>query len=1296
MRRLLPLALALAAACGNQTAPGSPADSRPPVLSKLVVNPPRAGLEADVEITFRADEPLSRAEAVVAGNPIPCVLGAEGHVTCGYRTRGSELEGLQTVLVRAVDKAGNASEAQTDLVLDFTAPQVTFTRQPPALSQQRSAVFEFQSDESARFSCALDGAAPVPCLSSASYEGLADGEHRFSLAARDEVGNATTLEAVFVVDATVPETLLDEAPPALTNQNPVTFRFSSDDASASFECSADSAPFAGCSSPLELSLREGTHTFAVRAVDPAGNVDATPANASFTVDLSAPRTAFAPVPDTGAPSRTIAFSADDPAASFECALDHGLFSPCSSPFPLTGLSDGEKLFSVRASDPAGNLEDPPASVTFVVDTTPPVVSISFGPPATSTLASADFLFAADEPATFECSLDGAAFAPCASPQRVEVTTDGAHAFEVQALDAYGNRSLQPAHYGWTVDAFAPVVTFTSAPPEHTNQPAALLTYVANKPGCTLRCSLDGAPPAACFGTSSFSNLADGPHVFGVVATDAQGQVGNSSEARWTVDTVAPVASITHGPAAVSNESPAHFELSADEPGATFECALDREVFAPCVSPVEVPVGEGGHVFSVRAVDAAGNVGPIATHLFETDLTPPPVPAVDQPDPSLVSNTTPTLTWRASSSAVAYLLELSTTEDFSQIAQQAEQAVLYFVPSPLASARYYFRVRARDRSGNLSAWSATRVIEVRSWRFLAPTPQGATLLDVACVDAQRCLFVGEAGVALRTLDGGASFLQASTGATGFLSSVAMLDAANGLAVGADGVIVRTGDGGASWWSVESGTRADLYAVRFAGQTGFAAGASGMVLKSVDGGATWSRATTNVTWAVRDLAVLDAAGQLVVGVGTGGKILRTEDGGSSWTEIGSGASSLLRAVSFVDASLGYAAGDGGTMRKTTDGGRTWGSVDTGNTRTLFGVTFTDAQTGYTVGDSTTALASIRKTSDGGASWANHNSPPGPSLRRIVFVRGTGRAFAIGDGGLVLRSSDSGASFQTAPGFTGGPTQSGQEVRSASFVSGSVGYLVGNSGFAVKTSDGGASFSPLDPSTISGTRDLYGCSFWDATHGWIGGSSSFLLRTVDGQSFEQVSAPISINVRALHFKDATIGLVVGTNGNVLRWNGFSGAFEQLPSPTTKTLRAVKAVSGSRGFIVGDDGTALVYDGSILVSETSGVSADLFGVWAFDSTRAIAVGASGTILRRDAGGWAPVASGTSLVLKDVAFADANRGWIVGDGIVLATTDGGLTWTRQISPTGATLQTASAPSGATVFAAGGSRNVIRSSVGGW
>lgn len=50
-----------------------------------------------------------------------------------------------------------------------------------------------------------------------------------------------------------------------------------------------------------------------------------------------------------------------------------------------------------------------------------------------------------------------------------------------------------------------------------------------------------------------------------------------------------------------------FKFRATEPGATFECKLDRKKFRPCSSPHRVRVKSGKHTFLVRAIDRAGNV-----------------------------------------------------------------------------------------------------------------------------------------------------------------------------------------------------------------------------------------------------------------------------------------------------------------------------------------------------------------------------------------------------------------------------------------------------------------------------------------------------------------------------------------------------------------------------------------------------------------------------------------------------------------------------------------------------------------
>jgi hypothetical protein len=63
------------------------------------------------------------------------------------------------------------------------------------------------------------------------------------------------------------------------------FRFTSPDTDVvRFECSLDNAEFTVCSSPINYrKLSLAWHTFRVRAIDQAGNVDPTPATREWYV-----------------------------------------------------------------------------------------------------------------------------------------------------------------------------------------------------------------------------------------------------------------------------------------------------------------------------------------------------------------------------------------------------------------------------------------------------------------------------------------------------------------------------------------------------------------------------------------------------------------------------------------------------------------------------------------------------------------------------------------------------------------------------------------------------------------------------------------------------------------------------------------------------------------------------------------------------------------------------------------------------------------------------------------------------
>jgi hypothetical protein len=90
-------------------------------------------------------------------------------------------------------------------------------------------------------------------------------------------------------DTTAPDTTITNAPSAVSNSSTASFNASSSELGSTFEASLDSAPFAPVTLPVQLSnLADGNHIFAIRARDAAGNVDATPATFSWTVNTSAP------------------------------------------------------------------------------------------------------------------------------------------------------------------------------------------------------------------------------------------------------------------------------------------------------------------------------------------------------------------------------------------------------------------------------------------------------------------------------------------------------------------------------------------------------------------------------------------------------------------------------------------------------------------------------------------------------------------------------------------------------------------------------------------------------------------------------------------------------------------------------------------------------------------------------------------------------------------------------------------------------------------------------------------------
>jgi CSLREA domain-containing protein len=218
---------------------------------------------------------------------------------------GSGTLGLNLTNSTGVTDAGGAALSNLPFsgqvyMVDKSAPVTTITSNPANPTNSTNAALAFSATDTgggsvASYECKLDGGSFAACTAPQSYTGLAAGSHTFQVRAIDSVGNVEGAPASFtwVVDTLAPETTITGQPGNPSNSTSATFSFSGNDGSgsgvASFECKLDSGNFAACTSPQTYSgLSEGSHTFQVRALDNAGNVDASPASYTWTVDAAQP------------------------------------------------------------------------------------------------------------------------------------------------------------------------------------------------------------------------------------------------------------------------------------------------------------------------------------------------------------------------------------------------------------------------------------------------------------------------------------------------------------------------------------------------------------------------------------------------------------------------------------------------------------------------------------------------------------------------------------------------------------------------------------------------------------------------------------------------------------------------------------------------------------------------------------------------------------------------------------------------------------------------------------------------
>jgi large repetitive protein len=273
---------------------GNP-DPSPATASFSVNNgPPEASIWSVAGHAWEAGQPvytalslptwelsLSRPDAVAE-----CSLDGSEFADCGFSfTPPAELpDGEHSFRVRAKLAGGAVQDPPVEsvVVVDTLAPGLSFVSAPPAHVAGSSVTFAYGADESGvSFRCSLDdGPLQDPCPT--TFTGLSAGDHVLELFGSDRTFNdAPAITRRWRNHLTPPDTTLTGYPDPGVEVAVAAFSFSSKPGNT-FECRVDSGGWEPCASPLTLAgLGGGEHTLSVRAVDPAGQRDPSPAVARW-------------------------------------------------------------------------------------------------------------------------------------------------------------------------------------------------------------------------------------------------------------------------------------------------------------------------------------------------------------------------------------------------------------------------------------------------------------------------------------------------------------------------------------------------------------------------------------------------------------------------------------------------------------------------------------------------------------------------------------------------------------------------------------------------------------------------------------------------------------------------------------------------------------------------------------------------------------------------------------------------------------------------------------------------------
>ena len=295
-----------------------------------------------------------------------------------------------------------------------------------------------------------------------------------------------------------------------------------------------------------------------------------------------------------------------------------------------------------------------------------------------------------------------------------------------------------------------------------------------------------------------------------------------------------------------------------------------------------------------------------------------------------------------------------------------------------------------------------------------------------------------------------------------------------------------------------------------KNGWAVGDAGVIWHSDDGGRNWKQQASGLGDRLQSVAFVDAKNGWAAGGRTApythltsAVLLRTRDGGEHWTPADKQLLPASERIQFFSPTRGWAIARASAMYPcglffSDDGGRQWSPLPTADGADCTAGQLSDAGQGA-LALSDGRMAILR---DGRIRAANCPPLGLRSVRRMQFSGLAG--WLVGDGGLVLGTSDGGQTWQPphwqtalASGTPLGAAGLAGRVRQYDFsavaVRGPQVWIAGSPGDRVfHSADGGRSWTV---GKTDQTVPISAITFVDDLHGWCGGALGTIAATDDG---------------------------------------------------------------------------------------------------------------------------------------------------------------------------------------------------------